>query len=95
MDHHGASPTWIVPPDPAAAEGTGPRLAVKDCIDIAGLPTTASAPVIVASRWGEGRVGQTGASALSGSASEKILPVFTSRAAATRCSGPIRFCVPR
>src|ERR1700760_2074568 len=31
-------PTWIVRLD---APGDGPRLAVKDCIDMAGLPTTA------------------------------------------------------
>lgn len=27
-------------------EGTGPRLAVKDCIDVAGVPTTAGCPVV-------------------------------------------------
>jgi amidase len=43
MDHDGASPTWIVRLGPA---GPGTRLAVKDCIDIAGLPTTVGCPVI-------------------------------------------------
>src|SRR6202050_965088 len=36
--------TWIVRLDDAA--GPGPRLAVKDCIDVAGLPTTVGCPVI-------------------------------------------------
>ena len=36
-------PTWIVRLD---APGDGPRLAVKDCIDIEGLPTTAGCQVI-------------------------------------------------
>ena len=35
--------TWIVR---MAPEGTGPRLAVKDCIDVAGVPTTAGCPVV-------------------------------------------------
>ena len=35
--HDACSPTWIVRLDPA---GPGVRLAVKDCIDVAGLPTT-------------------------------------------------------
>src|SRR6516162_4999294 len=42
MDHDG-SPTWIVR---LATAGPGPRLAVKDCIDVAGLPTTVGCPVI-------------------------------------------------
>src|SRR5256885_4839922 len=36
-------PTWIVRLD---APGDGPRLAVKDCIDVEGLPTTAGCQVI-------------------------------------------------
>src|SRR5271170_3244381 len=43
MDHDGASPTWIVRITPASA---GVRLAVKDCIDVEGLPTTVGCPVI-------------------------------------------------
>ena len=43
MDHDGGSPTWIVR---LATAGPGPRLAVKDCIDVAGLPTTVGCPVI-------------------------------------------------
>ena len=35
--------TWIVR---MAPEGAGPRLAVKDCIDVAGLPTTVGCPVV-------------------------------------------------
>jgi len=35
--------TWIVRMMP---EGAGPRLAVKDCIDVAGVPTTAGCPVV-------------------------------------------------
>src|SRR5207244_4132786 len=37
------NPTWIVCLD---APGDGPRLAVKDCIDVEGLPTTAGCQVI-------------------------------------------------
>ena len=37
------NPTWIVRLD---APGDGPRLAVKDCIDVEGLPTTAGCQVI-------------------------------------------------
>jgi len=39
--------TWVLR-IPRDAEGTdaGPRLAVKDCIDMAGLPTTAGCPVV-------------------------------------------------
>ena len=43
MDHDGGSTTWIVRLAPA---GPGARLAVKDCIDVAGLPTTVGCPVI-------------------------------------------------
>jgi amidase len=43
MDDDGGSPTWIVRLAPA---GTGVRLAVKDCIDVAGVPTTVGCPVI-------------------------------------------------
>ena len=35
--------TWIVR---MAPEGAGPRLAVKDCIDVAGVPTTVGCPVV-------------------------------------------------
>jgi amidase len=37
------NPTWIVRLD---APGDGPRLAVKDCIDVAGLPTTVGSALI-------------------------------------------------
>src|SRR5690349_2354955 len=37
------NPTWMVRLD---APGDGPRLAVKDCIDVEGLPTTAGCQVI-------------------------------------------------
>ena len=37
------SATWIVRLE---AFGDGPRLAVKDCIDVEGLPTTVGCPVI-------------------------------------------------
>jgi amidase len=43
MDHDGSNPTWIVRLAPA---GPGVRLAVKDCIDVAGVPTTVGCPVI-------------------------------------------------
>lgn len=32
--------TWMIRIDPADITGDGPRLAVKDCIDVKGLPTT-------------------------------------------------------
>ena len=35
--------TWVLR---LANDGQGPRLAVKDCIDVAGLPTTAGCPVV-------------------------------------------------
>ena len=35
--------TWVVR---IATEGTGPRLGVKDCIDVAGVPTTVGCPVV-------------------------------------------------
>jgi amidase len=35
--------TWVLR---LASDGQGPRLAVKDCIDVAGLPTTAGCPVV-------------------------------------------------
>src|SRR5258705_11879178 len=37
------NPTWIVRLD---APGDGPRLAVKDCIDVEGLPTTAGCQAV-------------------------------------------------
>jgi amidase len=43
MDHTGGDPTWIVRLD---AGGRGVRLAVKDCIDVEGVPTTVGCPVI-------------------------------------------------
>ena len=46
MDYDGASPTWIVRLAPAGPEVPGVRLAVKDCIDVAGVPTTVGCPVI-------------------------------------------------
>jgi amidase len=39
--------TWVSRiADAADDDGTGPRLAVKDCIDVAGRPTTAGCPVV-------------------------------------------------
>ena len=74
-------PTWIVRLD---APGDGPRLAVKDCIDVEGLPTTAGcqaiaeqaspaardAPVVTAARRAGARiVGKTNLTELCWSAS--------------------------
>jgi amidase len=74
-------PTWIVRLD---APGDGPRLAVKDCIDVEGLPTTAGcrvvaeqaspaaadAPVVAAARRAGARiVGKTNLTELCWSAS--------------------------
>ena len=42
-DNYRMDPTWIVRLD---APGDGPRLAVKDCIDIEGLPTTVGCQLI-------------------------------------------------
>ena len=42
-DNHHMDPTWIVR---LAAPGDGPRLAVKDCIDVEGLPTTVGCQLI-------------------------------------------------
>jgi amidase len=43
MDNGGGSATWIVQ---LASAGPGVRFAVKDCIDVAGVPTTVGCPVI-------------------------------------------------
>jgi amidase len=43
LSNHDGMGTWIVR---TATAGDGPRLAVKDCIDVAGLPTTAGCPVV-------------------------------------------------
>ena len=42
-DNHRMDPTWIVRME---APGEGPRLAVKDCIDVEGLPTTVGCQLI-------------------------------------------------
>src|ERR1700751_367250 len=74
-------PTWIVRLD---MPGDGPRLAVKDCIDVEGLPTTAGcqvgagqaspavadAPVVAAARRAGARIlGKTNLTELCWSAS--------------------------
>lgn len=46
MRYNGVNPTWIVRLDGVGARTQGIRLAVKDCIDVAGLPTTVGCPVI-------------------------------------------------
>jgi amidase len=77
--------TWVIRiAADADGNGAGPRLAVKDCIDMAGLPTTAGCPVvaemadpavadaavIVSAREGGARiVGKTGLTELCWSAS--------------------------
>src|SRR5580693_9702412 len=44
---HGGMGTWVIRITvDADGNGAGPRLAVKDCIDMAGLPTTAGCPVV-------------------------------------------------
>src|SRR5207247_1624562 len=45
-------PTWIVRLD---APGDGPRLAVKDCIDVEGLPTTAGCQAVAEQAGPAGR----------------------------------------
>src|ERR1700678_3709977 len=77
--------TWVVRMSgDADGNGAGPRLAVKDCIDVAGVPTTAGcpvvaemaeradvdAPVVASAREGGARiVGKTGLTELCWSAS--------------------------
>jgi amidase len=46
MNHAGGTPTWIVRLDAAGLDHPGVRLAVKDCIDVEGVPTTVGCPVI-------------------------------------------------
>lgn len=43
LRHHEEMGTWVIRLDNG---GGGPRLAVKDCIDVAGLPTTVGCPVV-------------------------------------------------
>jgi amidase len=44
---HGGMGTWVVRiPEDVGGDAAGPRLAVKDCIDVAGLATTAGCPVV-------------------------------------------------
>jgi amidase len=43
LSHHEEMGTWVIRLD---SGGGSPRLAVKDCIDVAGLPTTVGCPVV-------------------------------------------------
>jgi amidase len=44
ISHHEEMGTWVIRLD--SRGGSGPRLGVKDCIDVAGLPTTVGCPVV-------------------------------------------------
>jgi amidase len=46
MADNGGTSTWIVRLDPAGSGDSVVRLAVKDCIDVQGVPTTVGCPVI-------------------------------------------------